>query len=215
MVEDFGGTDAIKVFKVKGHATRAMVDQGMVTDVDRYGNFMADEAAKRGAAMHPSVKPTKDKIEVSRRVAGEAVRWLGVGLEAAQKMGAIPAELTQAQKKDRPQLRPQKRVEIIPDEVWRRDQLQFHFTTGAHASHSLHRIGEFYFCAVCGCYGAQKLASLAGPCEHVATPSRRYLLKRMLAGCHPRSGEYLGAVAKADRAIAPPLSASKRRSHSA
>ena len=214
VAEDFGGSGAIQVFKVKGHATNAMVDQGAVDEVDRFGNDMADEAAKKGAAMHPSVKAVCEKIEVSRRVAGEAARWLGVGLEAAQQCGALPAELTQVQKKDRPQLRPLKRVEIIPDAQWRRDNLVSHLSNDAHQSHSLHKVGEVYFCAVCGCYGAQKLLALASPCENAATPSRRYLLKRMLAGYHPRIGKHLGEVKQADHVAAPHLSASRRRSHS-
>ena len=143
------------------------------------------------------------------------MRWLGVGLEDAQRCGAMPTELTQAQKLDRPVLGPRKRLEVIPDEAWRTGQRQIHLTGGAHPTHSLHSVGEVFFCSVCGCYGSQKLFALSNPCERAATPSRRYLLKKMQAGCHPRTGQYLGEVVRADRTKAMPLTATRRRSHSA
>ena len=38
------------------------------------------------------------------------------------------------------------------------------------------------------------MVALAAPCPKMVTPSRKYLLKRLLGGLHPRSGEYLGEV---------------------
>ena len=182
-------TQAIVVEKVTAHATQRMVDDGAIDEIDKYGNDLAHDAAKKGAAMHLSIAATAAKIKVSRQVAGEAVRWLGVGLESAQKCGAMPAELTQAQKRDRPQLLPRKHIEVVRDQAWRSDKLEANFASGAHSSHSLHKLGDIFFCAVCGCYGAQKLVSLASPCERSATPSRRYLLKtdaRWLPSAHWR-----------------------------
>ena len=215
MVEDFGET-AITVTKVKAHASQRMVDDGAIDEIDKFGNDLADDAAKKGAAMHPSFEEIAAKIKVSRHVAGEVVRWLGVGLEAAQRCGAMPAELTAAQKRERPPLRPLKRLEVTPDDVWRAERLHEHFTCDVHSSHSLCKVGKYYFCSVCGCHGSQKLVALAEPCTKVATPSRRYLLKRLLAGSHPRTGEHLGEVVRAERGEASHLTASsRRRSHSA
>ena len=211
MADEFGGETAIKVFKVKAHASQRMVDDGEVDAIDKFGNDLADDAAKMGAAMHPSIEEITNKMKVSRHVAGEAVRWLGVGLEAAQGCGAMPVELTQAQKRDRPSLLPRKRLEVTRDEVWRAERLQEHLTTDAHCSHALYRVGEYFFCSVCGCHGSKKLVALAEPCTKSTTPSRKFLLKRLLAGCHPRTGEHLGEVRRAERGEALLLSASRRR----
>ena len=214
VVQDFGGVDVITVLKVKGHATKNMVDMGEVLEIDRWGNDQADDAAKRGAAMHPPVRDTMSKIEVSRAVAQQAVQWLGVGLEEAQRTGSMPVELTSAEKRGRPQLRPLKRLEVIPDEVWQHERRELHFTKGAHATHSLKKTGAFWFCEVCGCHGSQKLVALSEPCTRATTPSRKYLLKRLLAGCHPRTGDFLGDVERAEPVDELLFSATRRRSHS-
>ena len=204
----------ITVVKVKGHATQNMVDIGEVSEVDRWGNSQADDAARRGAAMHPPVVDTLTQIGASRRLASAVAMWIGVGLEVAQKSGALPMELTRAEKHDRPQLKPRKRVEIIPDEVWKEAKLQEHLTSAVHPSHSIKKVGQFHFCEVCGSYGATKLMALAAPCPRSTTPSRQFLLRRMLAGCHPRSGEFLGDVVRPDPDFRVQLTATKRRSHS-
>ena len=200
--------------KVKGHATQNMVESGEVLDIDRWGNDQADDAAKPGAAMHPPIQDILNKMEVSRAVAQRAVQWLGVGLEAAQCAGALPLELTGAAKRGRPQLRPLKRLEVTPDDAWRQLQRDLRFANGAHATHSLRRCGEFTFCELCGCYGAQKLYALTAPCTRTTTPSRKYFLKRLLSGCHPRSGDYLGDVVRAEFQEGTPFSATRRRSTS-
>ena len=215
VLADFGGEHVLTVKKVKAHATQAMIDGNLISEVDAWGNKMADEAAKLGSACHPDVTEFLKKFKVRRLTSTVCAQWLGVGLQAAQAAGALPAELTSAQKMERPRQGALRRIEVVRDEVWRREQFGLRVADGVHPSHSLHKLGELFFCSVCGCYGSQKLVSLASPCEHVATPSRRYLLKRMLAGCHPRTGEYLGAAARAKRVAAHPLTASRRRSHSA
>ena len=156
-----------------------------------------------------------EKLKVRRGTSLLCSQWLGVGLEAAQLVGALPAELTEAQKMERPRQAAARKIEVVRDEVWKSDQRNFHITNGAHPSHSLHKVGDVHFCAVCGCYGAQKLVALSNLCEQVATPSRRYLLKKMLAGCHPRTGEYLGEIARAGPVAAQPFTAPQRRSHRA
>ena len=164
--------------------------------------------------MHPPVRDTMSKIEVSRAVAQQAVQWLGVGLEEAQRTGSMPVELTSAEKRGRPQLRPLKRLEVIPDEVWQHERRELHFTKGAHATHSLKKTGAFWFCEVCGCHGSQKLVALSEPCTRATTPSRKYLLKRLLAGCHPRTGDFLGDVERAEPVDELLFSATRRRGHS-
>ena len=214
ILQDFGGEDTLKVTKVKAHATQAMVDGELVTEVDRWGNQLADEAAKNGARCHPSLDDFFTRLQVRRATSQRCAQWLGIGLQAAQQVGSLPVELTKAQKMERPRQAARRRVEVVRDATWRSERRQDLLTSGAHPSHSLHRVGEFYFCTVCGCYGAQKVLSLSSPCEQAATTARRYFLKRMLAGCHPRTGEHLGEVTRAVAADVLPLTAS-RRSHRA
>ena len=200
VAEDFG-VEAITVVKVKGHATQAMFEGGLVNDVGRWGNAQADDAAKRGAALHPDVSCTVEAIQAQRLDATLCALWLGVGLEAAQQRGALPKELTASQKTDRPRGKPSKKVEIVRDDVWHAEQRQTHWTEGAHPSHAMNRLGPFFFCARCGCYGAQRLVSLAAPCPMETTPSRRYLLNRLLDGRHPRTNPLVrSAPAQCDQA---------------
>ena len=65
-LEDFGGVAALEVSKVKAHATQAMVDGELITEVDRWGNQLADEAAKRGAQCHPCLNQFLEKLKVRR-----------------------------------------------------------------------------------------------------------------------------------------------------
>ena len=210
VAEDFG-VQAITVVKVKGHATQAMVDGGVVSEVDRWGNEQADDAAKKGAAMHPDVGQTVEDQTAQRATAYQCALWLGVGLEAAQQTGALPRELTSQQKADRPRGRQKKRIEVIPDQVWKDEKLQVHLTNGAHPSHALRKAGPFVFCTRCGCYGAQRLVALSSQCEMTATASRRYFLTKLLDGRHPRTGVSLGEVEAVGVVQRGPLSASRVR----
>ena len=210
VAEDFG-LEAITVEKVKGHATQAMVDGGLCTEVDRWGNEQADDAAKKGAAMHPDVSHTVAAQKVQRDEALQCALWLGVGLETAARKGALPQELTAAQKADRPCAKPLKRVEVIPDATWQAEQRLAHLTSDTHPSHCLQQTGPFVFCSRCGCYGAERLASLAAPCAKEATPSRRYLLKKLLEGRHPRTGAPLGGVERAAPSTTGLFTATRRR----
>ena len=196
--EDFGGAAALTVSKVKAHATQAMVDGNLISEIDRWGNQVADEAAKRGAACHPNLDGFMQHLAEHRARGEVGVRWLGVGLLAAQRAGALPEALTMSQKTERPCTLQLKRVEVIKDATWwaeRRRQVIFE---GAHPSHAMHQVGPYQFCAVCGHHGAQRLRALTEPCPRITTPSRKYLLKRMLAGLHPRTGEYLGEVVRGE-----------------
>ena len=193
MAADFG-IGAIQVVKVKGHATQAMVDGGLVNDVDRWGNEQADDAAKKGAALHPDVGPIIVKQNVQRAAARQAALWIGVGLEAAQCAGALPHALSQAGKAERARRGVPKQLEVQKDDAWREAASRAHVGSGAHESHALLEVAPFLFCTRCGCYASQRLLALGDPCQQAATPSRRFLLKRLLEGRHPRSGEMLGEV---------------------
>ena len=127
VVNDFG-SEAITVNKVKAHATQLMVESGVVSAVDRWGNSQADDAAKRGAAMHPSIAQARKDMQTSRFVAASCVQWLGVGLESAHRVGALPKELSAAQKSERPCQRAGRRVEVVPDELWWQERRQDHLT---------------------------------------------------------------------------------------
>ena len=175
------------------------------------GQEQADDAAKKGAAMHPDVSKTAEAQEVQRATAHQCALWLGVGLEAAQKSGALPSELTASQKAERPRDRPKKRLEVVPDQQWKGEKLQVHLTEGAHQSQALRKTGPFFFCTRGGCYGSQRLASLADQCALEATPSRRYFLTKLLDGRHPRTGAPLGEVEAVSVVQPGPFSASSRR----
>ena len=198
-VDDFGGPQVLTVMKVKAHATQAMVDGLLISEVDRWGNELADAAAKKGAACHPCLTSFLLQLEVRRKTSRECVRWLGVGLEEAQRLGALPEELTRAQKADRPRHGRGKRLEVVRDASWWEEHHCKNVMEGAHATHSLHKVGQYFFSATCGYHGAQKVLALADPCPKMATPSRKYLPRKMQAGLHPRTGEPLGDVKRVDR----------------
>ena len=211
IAEDFG-LEAIVVEKVKAHTTQAQVDAGVISEVDRWGNAQADEAAKRGAAMHPDIDETIVMQKELREDAKQCALWLGVGLEAALRTGVMPKELTASDKAERQRCTQLKRINIVADDTWHAERHQAHVSTGAHPSHALQKAGPVYFCARCGCYGAQRLVALAAPCAQETTPSRKYFLNRLLEGRHPRSGEPLGAVELAEAVPMGPFSASSRSS---
>ena len=103
-------------------------------------------------------------------------------------------ELSQAQKADRQQQGARRRLEVTKDAVWWDEHRRRSTTEGAHFSHAMCKLGQYFFCTACGHHGAQKLVALAAPCPRTTTPSRKYLLKRLLAGLHPRTGEHIGEV---------------------
>ena len=117
--QDFGGEATLQVTKVKAHATQAMVDGEEVTEVDRWGNQLADEAAKNGARCHPSLEDFFTRLQVRRATSERCAHWLGIGLEAAQQAGSLPAELTKAQKMERPRRAARRRLEVVRDATWR------------------------------------------------------------------------------------------------
>ena len=118
VLDDFGGVAVLAVTKVRAHATKAMVEAGEVSAIDKWGNDQADEAAKKGAQCHPCIQALLEKRRVSRRTSQVCIEWLGVGLEAAQKAGALPEALTATQKAARPRQGQQKGLVVVPDETW-------------------------------------------------------------------------------------------------
>ena len=193
VLNDFGA-EALQVSKVKAHATQAMVEGHVISEVDRWGNQVADDAAKKGAACHPSLAEFMEQTEVLKEMGRASLQWMGVGLAAAQRAGALPEALSISQKAERPRQGQLKRVEVIRDDTWWSEHHGKAIAGGTHASHALHKTGQYFFCAVCGHHGAKRLLALSDPCPRTATASRRYLLKRLLAGQHPRTGAHLGEV---------------------
>ena len=200
-LEDFGGAEVLTVTKVKAHATQAMVDGTLVSAIDRWGNQLADEAAKKGAECHPSLADFLEQRAVQREMGHTCVQWLGVGLEAAQKVGALPQALTRSQKDDRPRNVRGQRLEVVKDEVWWAQHRRCAITAVAHPSHALGQVGQYFFCQTCGHHGSQRLVALPATCPKTTTPPRRFLLNRMLRGCHPRTGEVLGDVVGVDSLV--------------
>ncbi len=70
-MEDLEGE--VEVVKVKAHTTEEDVDEGVVTERDRYGNMHADAEAKRGARLAESLSP----VGSARTELLKALRWLG------------------------------------------------------------------------------------------------------------------------------------------
>ena len=147
---------ALTVTKVKAHTTQAMVEGNVISEVDRWGNQVADDAAKKGAECHPRLDAFLQQLAEHRKLGGAGVRWLGVGLEAAQRAGALPEALTDTQKADRPRQVRLKRVEVIKDDVWRSEHCGKVITEGTHPSHAMNKIGPYFFCSACGHHGSQR-----------------------------------------------------------
>ena len=212
LAEEFGGSAAIKVVKVRGHATAAMVERGEVSEVDRFGNDAADAAAKRGARCHPSVQAVAKAQEASRLVCSSALAWLGIGLEQAQLVGSMPLALTQTDKASRPRKGSKLHLDVVADDQWRRETRAATVCARTHPSHDLRRSGTFFFCAVCGLHAGRKMVKLVQPCLRELLPSRKHKRDRLLRGQDPRTGLQLPDAAGCVRASAlPPLTVSVRR----
>ena len=67
-------------------------------------------------------------------------------------------------------------------------------------------LGSGVFCGKCGAYSFQRLELLGGECSGRITGgthgSTAHRLRKMMQGCHPRSGEPKGQAAPIDPAIA-------------
>ena len=58
--------------------------------------------------------------------------------------------------------------------------------------HQLHVLGSAVFCGVCGAYSFLQTHNLAGPCRGYTKGAVAGRLRKMLSGCHPTSGLFLG-----------------------
>ncbi len=70
-MDDIGG--GVTVVKVKAHTEEGAVEEGIITERDRYGNMQADAEAKRGARLAESLSP----IGVARGELVKGMRWMG------------------------------------------------------------------------------------------------------------------------------------------
>ncbi len=70
-MEDVGG--GVGVRKVKAHTDEEDVELGIVSARDRFGNFLADAEAKRGAKLAESLSP----VGVARAELVKGLRWMG------------------------------------------------------------------------------------------------------------------------------------------
>ena len=70
------GPDTVRISKVKGHADEAMVHNGQVREVDRFGNNAADEAADFGRR-----RVGNAVIDARRNLSGVCNRWYPVVLD--------------------------------------------------------------------------------------------------------------------------------------
>ncbi len=70
---ELAGVGVVEVVKVKAHTEAEEVDEGVITERDRFGNLHADAEAKRGARLAESLAPAG----VARGELVKALRWLG------------------------------------------------------------------------------------------------------------------------------------------
>ena len=85
----------MEVTKVKAHATQAMVEGGVITEVDRWGNQLADEAAKCGARCRPSLDDFLARLKVRRGTSELCAQWLRVGAGGSPTGGVPPSRIDQ------------------------------------------------------------------------------------------------------------------------
>ena len=81
---DAPGPGTVRVTKVKGHATEANVDQGLVTIEDRLGNAEADTAADLGRRHQPEVV-----IDARRAMFNAREVWHPIVLQLHRFMVAV------------------------------------------------------------------------------------------------------------------------------
>ena len=197
VAEDFG-IENIHVVKVKGHATQADLDNDLSTPMDKWGNDLADQQAKRGAALHPVCQATAAERQAEVDCAEQVVSWVGAGLEAAEASGALPPKLSAQEKVARPRQVKAPSLQVAPDEEWARQQFVVRQINKLHESHALWHVPPFVFCIRCGAYSTHKVQALGEPCTRKVASSKAAFLRRLRDGCHPRTGEYFGEVCVLD-----------------
>ena len=91
------GADAVKLTKVKGHATDEMVNQGKVKADHKEGNDASDEAADIGVEQHGN-----GLLELSIFFAAKQTSYGGVMLEVAKFVLAIMNEVSALKNQHKP-----------------------------------------------------------------------------------------------------------------
>ena len=214
--EDFGGRSGLQVIKVKGHCSQGDVDAGRTTREDKWGNDKADEAAKKGARLHPSDVEAGEKEMEEKKRAREAAIWLAKFLASAARTGRLPPKVTRLEKASQRKEKAKQAVDAAEEEArLEEERLQVEEPTaedkdrervasnrkkileGAHASHQLYETGGFFFCGACGRYASSTLRELrdqcAPECSERAAANGGNKRRRLLAGFHPdRPKVFLG-----------------------
>ena len=215
-VEDFG-RDCITLQKVESHVSLAKVRDGSagLSFQDWAGNKKADEAAKKGAGMHPINAPLVERTESQRQLTREIGTWIGqvgaflvshgnpdVSTAGAEKpiacqleLTSVPMDFAAVGRSWKPRLYAHERRSAG------KSARVVTLASGSaadtakqlwHGSHSLYAVGDFIFCWDCGGRTSGKrlskllASSCKGRCGSVAGATA------LREGRHPTSGAFPG-----------------------
>jgi len=121
------GTQPDQIHKVKAHTTKRDVLQGLITKEDQEGNAGADNAAKRGASMHPSDDATSARYYRIEQTVSIFASHIGRLVTARQDTEEPPKKTFQKIKKGKISKTPQNYRTHQPvwdsaDKIWRCDK---------------------------------------------------------------------------------------------
>ena len=185
------GDDCIVVAKVKGHATTADVDNGLLTALQQAGNDHADHFAKQGSELADHLSSTA-RWRVADRTAKQWYSWLAVlvaNWPADTQRRIVPT--TGCKRSRHPPVQSASPA-ALPTAALGAKAARIDISE-LGKGHRLYRSGELLWCCTCGAYAALRLKSLKEPCGGDAGRGPRAgQLARMLKGEHPiRRGERL------------------------
>ena len=210
LLDDYGDYE---ITKVKAHSTQADVDVGRVLEVDRTGNNWADAMAKQGAKKHPTDESDELRCRRADMAVAMVAKWIGrvtVHLSRNGDLADVVPKAQRLQPAARVALRQQRTdrgtngrlLQPVGNRFFcavclRSSQSRVVLLSKrckgspsveqlAHASHTLLRSGNLWWCNVCGCYGSLRLVGLKGPCPGRAKANWGQL-HRLQQGWHPVS----------------------------
>ena len=207
----------VQVIWRRGHVSRAEADRrDPLSRMIAYGNAWAHERARIASTWHPAATSAAAVNQTDAFAHHLAIAYARMLEWAVEVPGRLPA-ITPLER-----LFPRPRPPPLPSHTFAVDgsglercircylppQLAECRPCRARGSegHSLMSLGSGVFCRKCGAYSFQRLELLGGECSGRITGgthgSTAHRLRKLLQGCHPRTGKTLGQAAPIDPALA-------------
>jgi hypothetical protein len=212
-VDDIGG-DRVKVRWIPAHTSAKAVQDGRLTELDRWANGEADLEAKKGAKIHLDDDQVANEMADTIDAVKLAARFIGRTLTAIGRGGAECVPNRALSRSLAGRWRPRPLVDTDGAVTRRRGHAisaaagRLRCTTCLRTAanmlimcsvrcagsagvkkHALKQRGRILYCQRCGCYSEKKVRGLAATCRGKTAPTSA--LRRLRAGRHPLTGEVL------------------------